>query len=107
MTTIRNSFTDGEVQILEFILQTLMRGGTPTMATRHRDFASLYRKTLTMKKRLGERRIESPARMPLDAPPAEPRVKTTCKECAGLGHLPGRVLPYPCEPCGGTGEVWT
>ena len=53
---ISNSFSDGEVQILEFILQTLLRGGTPTMATRHRDFASLYRKVLSMKKRLGEKR---------------------------------------------------
>jgi hypothetical protein len=30
------------------------------MATRHRDFASLYRKVLTMKKRLGEKRDDKP-----------------------------------------------
>ena len=49
---ISNSFSEGEVQVLEFILQTLLRGGTPTMAVRHRDFASLYRKVMTMKKRM-------------------------------------------------------
>jgi len=51
---ISNSFSDGEVQVLDFILTTLLRGGTPSMATRHKDFASLYRKVLTMKKRLEE-----------------------------------------------------
>jgi hypothetical protein len=49
---ISNSFSEGEVQVLDFILNTLLRGGTPSMATRHKDFASLYRKTLTMKKRI-------------------------------------------------------
>lgn len=52
---ISNSFSEGEVQVLEFILQTLLRGGTPTMAVRHRDFASLYRKVMTMKKRMVDR----------------------------------------------------
>lgn len=49
---ISNSFSEGEVQVLEFILQTLLRGGTPTMAVRNKDFASLYRKVMTMKKRM-------------------------------------------------------
>ena len=53
---ISNSFSDGEIQIMEFILQTLLRGGSPNMATRHRDFASLYRKVLTMKRRLHDKR---------------------------------------------------
>lgn len=52
---ISNSFSEGEVQVLEFILQTLLRGGTPTMAVRNKDFASLYRKVMTMKKRMGEK----------------------------------------------------
>ncbi|MFW6067733.1 MAG: hypothetical protein ACOC97_05290 [Myxococcota bacterium] len=52
---ISNSFSEGEIQILEFILSTLLRGGTPTMATRHKDFASLYRKVLTMKKRVADK----------------------------------------------------
>lgn len=49
---ISNSFSEGEVQVLDFMLTTLLRGGTPSMATRHKDFASLYRKVLTMKKRI-------------------------------------------------------
>ena len=49
---ISNSFSEGEIQVLEFILQTLLRGGTPSMATRNKDFASLYRKVVTMKKRV-------------------------------------------------------
>lgn len=57
---ISNSFSEGEVQILEFILSTLLRGGTPTMATRHKDFASLYRKVLTMKKRIADKEREPP-----------------------------------------------
>lgn len=52
---ISNSFSEGEVQVLEFILQTLLRGGTPTMAVRNKDFASLYRKVMTMKKRMVDR----------------------------------------------------
>ncbi len=53
---ISNSFSEGEVQVLDFILTTLLRGGTPTMATRHKDFASLYRKVVSMKKRLEEQK---------------------------------------------------
>jgi hypothetical protein len=49
---ISNSFSEGEVQVLEFMLATILRGGTPTMAARHRDFASLYRKVLSMKARI-------------------------------------------------------
>ena len=54
---ISNSFSEGEIQVLVFILQTLLRGGTPSMATRNKDFASVYRKVMTMKKRVEE--IES------------------------------------------------
>jgi len=46
---ISNSFSEGEVQVLEFIVQTLLRGGSPTMATRHKEFASLCRKVMAMK----------------------------------------------------------
>jgi hypothetical protein len=58
---ISNSFSEGEIQVLEFVLSTLLRGGTPTMATRHKDFASLYRKVLTMKKRVVEKPRQAPA----------------------------------------------
>jgi 2-phospho-L-lactate guanylyltransferase (CobY/MobA/RfbA family) len=49
---ISNSFSEGEIQIMEFILATMLRGGTPNMAARHKDFASLYRKVISMKTRL-------------------------------------------------------
>jgi hypothetical protein len=52
---ISNSFSDGEIQVLEFIVQTLLRGGTPTMATRHKEFASLCRKVMAMKAKVHER----------------------------------------------------
>ena len=53
---ISNSFSEGEIQVMEFILQTLLRGGTPSMATRNKDFASLYRKVITMRKRVQEKK---------------------------------------------------
>jgi hypothetical protein len=55
---ISNSFSEGEVQVLEFILQTLLRGGSPNMAARHKDFASLYRKVLSMKARIEKDRMK-------------------------------------------------
>lgn len=51
---ISNSFSEGEIQVMEFILQTILRGGSPAMAARNKDFASLYRKVLSMKKRVQE-----------------------------------------------------
>ncbi len=53
---ISNSFSEGEIQVLEFILQTLLRGGTPSMATRNKDFASLYRKVVSMKQRVQQKK---------------------------------------------------
>ena len=52
---ISNSFSEGEIQVLEFILQTLLRGGSPHLATRNKDFASVYRKVMTMKKRVQQK----------------------------------------------------
>jgi len=52
---ISNSFSEGEIQVLEFIVQTLLRGGTPTMATRHKEFASLCRKVMAMKNKVIEK----------------------------------------------------
>ncbi len=49
---ISNSFSEGEIQVLEFILQTLLRGGSPSMATRNKNFASVYRKVMSMKARV-------------------------------------------------------
>ncbi len=56
---ISNSFSEGEIQVLEFILQTLLRGGTPSMATRNKDFASIYRKVMSMKKRVEEKKAQT------------------------------------------------
>src|ERR1044071_7980855 len=66
---ISNSFSEGEVQVLEFIVQTLLRGGTPTMATRHKEFASLCRKVMAMKAKVHEK----PKARPI---PEEPSVGT-------------------------------
>lgn len=55
---ISNSFSEGEIQVLEFILQTLLRGGTPNMATRNKHFASVYRKVMTMKTRMEAKEAE-------------------------------------------------
>jgi len=52
---ISNSFSEGEIQVLEFILQTLLRGGSPSMATRNKNFASVYRKVMSMKQRVEEK----------------------------------------------------
>lgn len=51
---ISNSFSEGEIQVLDFILTTLLRGGTPTMAVRSKDFASLCRKVQSMKARAAD-----------------------------------------------------
>jgi hypothetical protein len=51
---ISNSFSEGEIQVMDFILSTLLRGGTPNMAVRSKDFASLCRKVQAMKARAGE-----------------------------------------------------
>lgn len=51
---ISNSFSEGEIQVMDFILSTLLRGGTPNMAVRSKDFASLCRKIQSMKTRVAE-----------------------------------------------------
>jgi hypothetical protein len=68
---ISNSFSDGEIQVLEFIVQTLLRGGTPTMAVRHKEFASLCRKVMAMKAKVHER----------------PQVKAVAREESSVGTV--------------------
>lgn len=66
---ISNSFSEGEIQVLEFIVQTLLRGGSPTMATRHKEFASLCRKVMAMKVKVqekNEKKKSTPKKGPLD-----------------------------------------
>lgn len=54
---ISNSFSEGEIQVMDFIVQTLLRGGSPTMAVRNKDFASLCRKIIAMKARVNEKQL--------------------------------------------------
>ena len=55
---ISNSFSEGEVQVLDFILTTLLRGGSPSMAVRNKDFASLCRKVVSMKTRMAQKKAK-------------------------------------------------
>jgi hypothetical protein len=72
---ISNSFSEGEIQVLEFILQTLLRGGTPTMAARHKEFASLYRKVISMKTRLEKQKNAKSSVGTIDAPEEDEEVE--------------------------------
>ncbi|MAQ17035.1 MAG: hypothetical protein CMN30_19860 [Sandaracinus sp.] len=59
---ISNSFSEGEIHVLEFILQTLLRGGKPSTAVRNKDFASLYRKVVSMRTRVEEKKEKTAAK---------------------------------------------
>lgn len=52
------SLNEGEVQVIEFILQTLLRGGNPSIATRHKDFASICRKIMNLKQKFAEAKLD-------------------------------------------------
>lgn len=54
---ISNSFSEGEIQVMDFIVQTLLRGGSPTMAVRNKDFSSMCRKIIAMKAKVNEKNI--------------------------------------------------
>lgn len=55
---ISNSFSEGEIAVMDFILTTLLRGGSAQMATRNKDFGSLCRKVLAMKQKVEEKHRE-------------------------------------------------
>ena len=59
---ISNSFSEGEINVLEFILQTLLRGGNPNTAVRNKEFASLYRKVVSMRQRVETKKEKSAAK---------------------------------------------
>lgn len=64
---ISNSFSEGEIQVMDFILSTLLRGGTPAMAVRSKDFSSLCRKVQAMKSKsndIREGRVTTTKRNP-------------------------------------------
>jgi hypothetical protein len=79
---ISNSFSEGEIQVLEFIVQTLLRGGTPTMATRSADFPSLCRKVQAMKKKVHEQKARPVVAGTHDAHPDESSVGTVAAPTA-------------------------
>ncbi len=69
---ISNSFSEGEIQVMDFIVQTLLRGGSPSMATRNKDFGSLCRKILAMKSRVHEKQLQEELGVtPKDDEPAQ------------------------------------
>ena len=74
---ISNSFSEGEIQVMDFIVQTLLRGGSPTMAVRNKDFASLCRKIMAMKAKVNEQKIEAdlPQAPKAEEPAAAPAVQ--------------------------------
>ena len=51
---ISNSFSEDEIQVLDFITQTLLRGGDPRIATRNKAFGSVCRKVIAMKAKVNE-----------------------------------------------------
>lgn len=55
---ISNSFSEGEIQVMDFIVQTLLKGGQPSNAVRNKDFASLCRKVMAMKAKVREKEIQ-------------------------------------------------
>jgi len=67
---ISNSFSEGEIQVMDFIVQTLLRGGSPTMAVRNKDFSSLCRKIMAMKAKVNEKHIAEELGTPVKAEPA-------------------------------------
>lgn len=73
---ISNSFSPGEIQIMDFILMTLLRGGDPSMALRAKEFGSLCRKVKHMHTRAGEAKGR-----PLD--PIEPPDAPVTEDGAG------------------------
>jgi hypothetical protein len=96
---ISNSFSEGEIQVLEFIVQTLLRGGTPTMATRSADFPSLCRKVQAMKKKVHEQKarpvtlgVDGAAHGNHDAHPDESSVGNVAAPTASaLAHHAGHA----------------
>ena len=67
----RVRLTTSEVQVLDFMMQTLLRGGTADMAVRHKSFASLCRKVGEIKGKVKERELQ------------DRYEATLCKHCGG------------------------
>lgn len=86
---ISNSFSEGEIQVMDFIVQTLLRGGSPSMAVRNKDFASLCRKIQTMKSRVNEKHIAEDLPAKVEALAAAPAIAETIRPAEPM---------HPAEP---------
>lgn len=53
---LSNSFTNDEAKLLIFMMDTLLRGGDLSIATRHKAFFNLEGKVRRMRKRFVERK---------------------------------------------------
>lgn len=65
---ISNSFSPGEIKVLDFVLNALLRGGDPKAVVRNADFTSVARKIADMKGRVEKLRGR---RLDPILPPAE------------------------------------
>ncbi len=66
---ISNSFTDGEIKILDFVVTTLLRGGDARAVVRNEAFRGLARKVQGMKQRVEEKRGRPMTPLQLAPPP--------------------------------------
>lgn len=55
---ISNSFTVEQTELLAFITQTMLRGGDPSMAARHKAFPGLAAKIGRMKAKADQKKRE-------------------------------------------------
>ncbi|MCS6857225.1 MAG: hypothetical protein N2515_03330 [Deltaproteobacteria bacterium] len=51
---VSNSFSEGEINVLEFIINSLLQGSSPGAVLRNKDFISLCRKVHAMKQKADE-----------------------------------------------------
>jgi len=79
---ISNSFSESEIHVLEFILQTLLRGGKPSTAVRNKDFASLYRKVVSMRQRVEVKKEKAAAKAA-----AKAEAKAEAKDVSSVGTI--------------------
>jgi hypothetical protein len=83
---ISNSFSEDEIQVLDFITQTLLRGGDPRIATRNKAFGSVCRKVIAMKAKVHELK-QRPAREESSVGTvASPALGNEAAEAAETGH---------------------
>lgn len=85
---ISNSFSEGEITVMHFIMSTLLRGGDPKTVVRNRHFASLFKKVLAMKEG-----VERKTGKPVD--PFEPLVPATEEGSSVVARVSGDSVDEP------------